>query len=68
MVVKIEGRAEVWYPPEISEFLCENTGECYTGECISEEEAKGRETAFLLAVTCTSSHLMTHYSYTIIAT
>ncbi len=40
----MKGRAEVWYPPEISkrEFLCE-----YTGECISEEEARGRETAFL---------------------
>ncbi len=56
MVVEIEGKGRGVVSTrnfKKKEFLCE-----YTGECISE--AKGRETAFLmLAVTCTSSHLMT---------
>ncbi len=45
MVVNIEGKGRGVVSTrnfKKKEFLCE-----YTGECISEEEAKGRETAFL---------------------
>ncbi len=58
MVVEIDGRAEVWYPPEIKNFSVSILESAYQKKKLRGERLPFLKT-LMLAVTCTSSHLMT---------